>query len=352
MQAFLFLEHSLTTAYLYSPVFLEHEQPGHPESPERLREILSVLDKTGILSRLVALEPTPATDAQITAVHAPEHLARIQDVVARGGGHLDPDTYTNARSLDAARLAAGAVVSAVDAVITGSMDNAFALVRPPGHHATHDRAMGFCLLNNVAIAARHALDAHRLERVLIVDYDVHHGNGTQDIFYRTSRVLYFSTHQYPHYPGTGHWKEIGEGEGSGFTVNVPFPPGVGDEGYQRAFDDLLYPLAERYRPQLILASVGFDAHWRDPLAMEDLSISGYVSLARTLVDIAREMCAGRMVFVLEGGYDLAVVSQGTAATFRALMGDREIPDPIGSSKRAESDVSEYIEQLKGIHRLV
>jgi acetoin utilization deacetylase AcuC-like enzyme len=342
----------MTTAYLYSPVFLEHEEPGHPESPERLREIMRALDDSGVLSRLEALEPVPANDAQITAVHTPDHLEQIQRVVARGGGHLDPDTYANARSLEAARLAAGAVIRAVDGVMARKVENAFALVRPPGHHATRDRAMGFCLLNNIAIGAQHALEAHHLERVLIVDYDVHHGNGTQDIFYRTPRVMYFSTHQYPYYPGTGNWDEIGEGEGVGFTVNVPFPTGVGDIGYQRTFDELLFPLAERYRPQLVLVSVGFDAHWRDPLAMENLSIAGYVSLARTLGEIARESCNGRLVFLLEGGYDLGAVSQGVIATTRVLLGDSDIQDPLGPSKRAEIDVSNYIEQLKGMHGLV
>lgn len=342
----------MTTAYLYSPVFLEHEEYGHPESPERLQEILRVLKETDVLPRLTALEPMPATEAQLEAVHSKELIARVKSIVARGGGHLDPDTYTNVRSLDAARLAAGALVRAVDAVLTGEVDNAFALVRPPGHHATRDRAMGFCLFNNVAVGAQHALDQHHLERVLIVDYDVHHGNGTQDIFYRTSRVLYFSTHQYPHYPGTGHWQEIGAGEGEGFTVNVPLPPGVGDAGYQRVFDDLLFPIAERYRPQLVLVSVGFDAHWSDPLAMMGLSLAGYTALARTVIAIAREQCAGRIVFTLEGGYDLRVVSNGVAATFRALLGDAEIPDSLGPARHADRDIGDYVEQLKGVHRLV
>lgn len=345
----------MTTAYLYSPVFLEHAEDGHSESPERLRAVMRVLKETGVLPRLTALDPIPATDQQIQAVHSPELIAQIQSIVSRGGGHLDYDTYTNARSLDAATLAAGAVVRAVDAVIATEVDNAFALVRPPGHHATRNRAMGFCLFNNVAIAAQHALDAHRLERVLVVDYDVHHGNGTQDIFYRTPRVLYFSTHQYPFYPGTGDWREIGEGEGTGYTVNVPLPPGVGDDGYQRVFDDLLFPLAERYRPELVLASVGFDAHWRDPLAMEDLSIAGYAALARTLLALARENCAGRIVLALEGGYDLDALAYGAAATFRALLGDETIPDPLGPSPRAGrdiGDIDDYIEHLKGVHRLV
>jgi acetoin utilization deacetylase AcuC-like enzyme len=342
----------MTTAYLYSPVFLEHEEEGHPESPERLRQILRVLEETGVLPRLTALEPVAATDMQIAAVHAPQHIDLVRRLIARGGGHFDADTYANARSLDAATLAAGALIRAVDAVMAGEIDNAFALVRPPGHHATRSRAMGFCIFNNIAIAARHALDAHKLERVLIVDYDVHHGNGTQDIFYNTSRVLYFSTHQYPHYPGTGDWRELGEGDGAGFTVNVPLPPRVGDEGYQRVFDDLLFPLAERYQPQLVLVSVGFDAHWSDPLASENLSIAGYAALARTAVEIAREMCGGRIVFTLEGGYDLDALGYGAAATFRALLGDTEISDPLGPPRRASEDIGDYVEQLRGVHRLV
>jgi acetoin utilization deacetylase AcuC-like enzyme len=342
----------MTTGYLYSPVFLEHEEEGHPESPERLQAIMRELKEGGILPRLTALEPVPATDAQIQAVHTADHLQRVQNLVARGGGHFDADTYANARSLDAARLAAGALVRAVDAVIAGKTDNAFALVRPPGHHATRAHAMGFCIFNNLAAAAQHALDAHQLERVLIVDYDVHHGNGTQEIFYRTPRVLYFSTHQFPHYPGTGDWREIGEGEGTGFTVNVPLPPRVGDAGYQRVFDDLLFPLAERYRPQIVLVSVGFDAHWSDPLAFENLSIAGYASLARTVIEIARAMCDGRIVFTLEGGYDLDALAHGAAATFRALLGDDDIPDPLGPARRASRDIGDYVEQLRALHRLV
>jgi len=341
----------MTTAYLYSPVFLEHEEEGHPESPERLTQILRVLKETGVLPRLAALEPVAATEAQLAAVHAPEHIERVKQLVARGGGHFDADTYANSRSLDAAYLAAGALVRAVDAVMAGEIASAFALVRPPGHHATRTRAMGFCLFNNVAVAAQHALDAHQLERVLIVDYDVHHGNGTQDIFYRTPRVLYFSTHQYPHYPGTGDWREIGEGEGKGFTVNVPLPPRVGDEGYQRIFDGLLFPLAERYAPHLVLVSVGYDAHWSDPLAFENLSVAGYAALARIAIEIARTFCGGRIVFTLEGGYDLDALGYGAAATFRALLGDADIPDPLGPARRASQDIGDYVEQLRGVHRL-
>ncbi len=342
----------MSTACLYSPVFLEHKEQGHPESPERLEAIMAALDETGLQARLTALAPVPATEEQIQAVHTPEHLRRVKALVARGGGHFDPDTYANSRSLDAALLAAGAVVRAVDAVVTGEANNAFALVRPPGHHATRDRAMGFCLFNNVAVGAAHALSAHHLERVLVVDYDVHHGNGTQDIFYRRPDVLYFSTHQYPYYPGTGDWREIGEGAGAGYTANVPLPPYVGDDGYRRIFDDLLFPLGERYRPQFVLVSVGYDAHWRDPLAMENLSLAGYTALARTIVELAREQCDGRIVYVLEGGYDIPVCANGVASTLRVLLGDTETADPIGPSPRAEHEVGAFVEQLKGVHRLV
>lgn len=347
----------MTTAYLYSPVFLEHAEAGHPESPERLREIMRVLAETGVQARLTALAPIPATDAQILAAHTPEHLARVKRFSEMGGGHFDADTYANEHSLDAARLAAGAGIRAVDAVIAGEADNAFALVRPPGHHALRSRAMGFCILNNIAIAAHHALAAHQLERVLIVDYDVHHGNGTQDIFYRTPRVLYFSTHQSPHYPGTGDWREIGADAGTGFTVNVPLPARVGDAGFQRVFDDVLFPVAERYRPQLVLVSVGYDAHWRDPLASEHLTLAGYVALARATLEIARAHCNGRIVFLLEGGYDLPVVAHGVANTLRAMLGDADAlcVDPFGAAPTADyalEALTAYIEHLQGIHRLV
>lgn len=342
----------MTTAYLYSPVFLEHSEEGHPESPERLEAIMRVLKESGLLTRLASLAPVPATDAQLQAVHTKEHIQRVKDIVARGGGHLDPDTYTNERSLDAALLAAGAVVRAVDAVMSAEVNNAFALVRPPGHHATRSHAMGFCLFDNIAVGAAHALNAHHLERILILDYDVHHGNGTQDIFYSSPQVLYFSTHQYPYYPGTGDWRDIGQGAGVGYTVNVPLAPNVGDDGYQRVFDDLLFPLGERYQPQIVLVSVGYDAHWRDPLAMENLSLAGYTSLARTVVELAREQCDGRIVFVLEGGYDIPVCAHGVANTFQALLGDANIPDPIGPSRRRGEDIGDYVEQLRALHRLV
>lgn len=342
----------MITGYVYDPIYLEHEEQSHPESPQRLRRVLQVLDKTGMLAKLTRIEATPVAMERLKAVHDGAYIERVRQMAQRGGGHLDMDTYVGPRSYEAALMAAGGLVNAVEAVLAGEVNNAFALVRPPGHHATVNRGMGFCLFNNVAVAARYALDAGGLERILIADWDVHHGNGTQDIFYRESDILYFSTHQYPHYPGTGHWRDIGAGDGAGFTVNVPLPPGVGDEGFEQIFDDLLYPLAQRYCPQLVLVSAGFDAHWSDPLASLQLSITGYAYLAHTLKSLADELCGGRLVFTLEGGYNLDVLGHAVLACFQVLLGEEAIEDPLGPSPWPSRPVDDLITQLKGLHRLV
>jgi acetoin utilization deacetylase AcuC-like enzyme len=236
-------------------------------------------------------------------------------------------------------------------VLGGEVDNAFALVRPPGHHAMANRGMGFCLFNNIAIAARYALQKHGLDRVLIVDFDLHHGNGTQDAFYEEAQVLYVSTHQYPYYPGTGHWQETGRGAGQGYTVNVALPSGVGDAGYQRVFDEILVPLARRYQPQLILASAGYDAHWMDPLGMMLLSVSGYAGIARTLGALAAELCAGQLVLTLAGGYSLEALALSIAATFSVLLGDEKVHDPLGPARQKEQPVDAVIHSVKRVHGL-
>jgi acetoin utilization deacetylase AcuC-like enzyme len=211
--------------------------------------------------------------------------------------------------------------------------------------------MGFCLFNNIAVAARYVLQQRGLQRVLIADYDLHHGNGTQEAFYQEAEVLYFSTHQFPYYPGTGHWKETGRGAGEGYTVNVPLPAGVGDDGYQRVFDQVLLPMAARYKPQLILASAGFDAHWMDPLGMMRLSVSGYAQLARRLVEMAAECCEGRIVLTLEGGYNLEALALCVAATFSMLLGDEEVHDPLGPARGSEEPVDAVIQAVRKLHQL-
>jgi len=312
---------------------------------------MQVLQEDDLLDKLVHLKATPVPMEHLLQVHAQHYVNLVQEVASRGGGNLDPDTYVNDRSYDVALLAAGGMLNLVQAILDGEVENGFALVRPPGHHALPGRGMGFCLFNNVAVAAKYALSQHGLSRILIVDFDLHHGNSTQDVFYDTSEVVYFSTHQYPYYPGTGHWSDIGQGEGEGYTINVPLPPGVGDEGYGRIFDEVLYPVAERYRPELILVSAGYDAHWADPLGMMQLSATGYTSLTRVLKEMAEEFCDGRLAFTLEGGYDLEAVAHSVAATLQALLGD-DATDPLGPSPRPSVPVDDTIVQIKGVHRLV
>ncbi len=314
---------------------------------------METLQHKDVLERLVALTPKPATKAEIETVHSATHRQHVQQVAAQGGGYLDPDTYVNARSYEIALLAAGGVNTAVRTILKAEQDvtNAFCLVRPPGHHATPERGMGFCLFNNVAIGTRVAQKQIASGRVMIVDLDVHHGNGTQKVFFDDPSVLYFSTHQYPHYPGTGHWREQGSGKGQGTTVNVPLPAQVGDTGYAAVYDRLLWPLAQRFQPHLILVSVGFDGHWKDPLAMMALSLTGYARLVRKLCDIAEQLCDGRLVFVLEGGYDLDVMAFGVLNTFYALLGEDKIVDPIGLSPKAEVPIENLIDDLCQRHQL-
>ncbi len=341
-----------TTAYTYDPLFLAHHLPGHPESRTRLERIMAELEQASLLARMTLIPPQPASQELLTAVHDADYVQELAALAQRGGGHLDPDTYVGPRSYTAAALAAGGVVALVRAVMAGQARNGIALVRPPGHHAVRSGGMGFCLLNNIAIAAQAALTECGLTRILIVDWDVHHGNGTQDIFYGTPQVLFFSTHQYPYYPGTGGVREIGAGAGRGYTVNVPLPAGVGDEGFRRIYAEVLTPLAERYRPELILISAGFDAHWDDPLASLRLSLAGYWQLAQTVVGLADRLCAGRLVVTLEGGYNLEVLALAVANLCRALLGDAHPgPDPFGPSPWPERSVAEIIAAARQMHRL-
>jgi acetoin utilization deacetylase AcuC-like enzyme len=341
----------MDTAYIYDPIYLEHDQPSHPENARRLKSILSTLEDEGMLTRAKLLEPRPATGEELERVHTPEHIERVKRVAQGGGGNLDADTYVSPRSFDAARMAAGGVVRATEAVLAGEIANAFALVRPPGHHATSTRAMGFCLFNNVAVAARAALTSEAVERVFIADFDVHHGNGTQDAFADDPAVLFFSTHQYPYYPGTGAWNEMGYGAGKGTLLNAPLPVQVGDSGYVQVFTELAWPLAERFQPDLILVSAGYDAHWSDPLAYMNLSLTGYARLGQELVRMAEQLCEGRIVFTLEGGYQLDVLAHGVLNALYAMLGEDTIVDPFGPSPRPEREVNALLARLKSAHGL-
>jgi len=305
-------------AIVYDDTFLLHDHPGHPETAARLRAITEKLSSDPALRSLPASPAPEADPAMLRAVHTDRHILSIERAARSGGGWLDGDTYCTAQSYDVALRAAGAAVRATEMVMNGESRSAFALVRPPGHHATPSQAMGFCLFNNAAVAARTAQRVHGAERVAVVDIDVHHGNGTQDVFYGDASVLYCSLHQWPLYPGTGPARETGEGRGEGTTLNVPLPPGTDGERWMDAFETRVVPALAEHRPDLIVVSAGYDAHAADPLAELRLSTDTYAHLASRLAEIAGELCGGRTVWVLEGGYDLDALAASVGATLQAL----------------------------------
>ena len=308
-------------AILRDPLFLLHSNgPGHPESAARLTALEAMLQGFAFRHELEELPARDAAFEELARVHAPEYIRRIEATSRQDRTVLDPDTSANRDSYAAARRAAGGAIAAAEAVLDRPLGGSFAFLRPPGHHAEADRAMGFCLFNNVAVAAAHALEARGLERVLIVDWDVHHGNGTMHSFYDSSRVLYMSVHQYPHYPGTGRVEEIGRGEGRGYTVNVPLPGGQEDRDYLAVFREVFVPIGREYRPQLILVSAGFDTHRNDPLAGMRVQSPCFARMTALLRELAAESCPGALAVMLEGGYDPEALGQGAAAVLEALLG--------------------------------
>lgn len=316
---------------------LDHDQgPGHPESPERLRAILERLHAQPIAGVRWAA-PAPVTREQLLRVHDPAFVAEV-DAVRGTHAALDPDVALAPASVDAAYLAAGSAVTAVEAVASGAARRAFALVRPPGHHAERARAMGFCVFGNAAVAAAHARAALGVDRVLVIDWDVHHGNGTDHLFAARRDVLVFDTHQYPHYPGTGAAEEVGRGDGRGFTVNVPLPEGLGDADYAAVFRDLLAPIAEQFRPGLVLVSAGFDAHRDDPLGGMRVTGEGFAHLCGVVCELADRLADGRVVLLLEGGYDLAGLADSVHACTAVLAGSTPPTAAPAASPRGDAAI--------------
>jgi acetoin utilization deacetylase AcuC-like enzyme len=309
------------TGFVYDEIFLEHRTgEGFPERPDRIRAIAQHLEKKGLSAKLARIPARPAPLEWVTRVHSPAYVERVRKACEEGASFLDTrDCPLSARTYDAALAAAGGVLAAVDAVMEGKVRNAFCAIRPPGHHALRERAMGFCFFNNAAIAARYLREKHGLDRVLIVDWDVHHGNGTQDAFYRDGSVMYFSTHQHPFYPGTGKEDETGEGEGKGRIVNVPLPAGTGDETILKAYEEKLRPAAEAFRPDFVLVSCGFDSHQGDRLGGFAVTTGGFGKMTRIVREIAGKHAKGRLVSLLEGGYTLENLETAAEAHVRALM---------------------------------
>jgi acetoin utilization deacetylase AcuC-like enzyme len=314
---------------LSHPSSLTHDPGPHPEQPARIAAITRELDRRDSLGCRHELSPAVERDA-LLRVHTAAHVDRIEALSARGGGHIDLDTAMSAGSWNAALHAAGGAVRMTELLVAGEAPFAFSIHRPPGHHATRAQAMGFCLFNNVAVAAAHALGALGLRRVMILDWDVHHGNGTNDIFYASDEVLFVSIHQWPLYPGSGAADEAGSGAGAGHTVNLPVPPGSGDAEFASLAAHVVVPLAERYAPQLILVSAGYDAHRADPLADCTVTEAGYATMTATVRALAESLGAPAG-FVLEGGYHLDALARSVAATIAVLAADTvEAPDPPAS----------------------
>lgn len=308
------------TGLVYHEDYLLHNAGiVHPERPERLISIINHLTEIKLLEQLVQIDPYLAEVDWIATVHTRDYIDSIKQACEQGYSYLDADTGICPDSYRIALLATGGAMAAADAVMNHRIDNAFCAVRPPGHHAEKSRAMGFCLFNNIAILARYLQKKYQLDRILIVDWDVHHGNGTQNAFYDDPTVFYFSIHQWPHYPGTGLQMEKGIGKGDGFTLNVPLTGGHGNEDYIRIFETQLVPVAQKFRPDFILISAGFDGHFLDPLAGMKLTENGYRRLSEIVADLADEFCQGRIISLLEGGYNLETQAQSVAAHIKVLF---------------------------------
>jgi len=310
----------MATGFVFEEIYLEHKMGVmHPESPRRLeaiREVLSEIDAT----KLVRIPARPASIEELRLIHTPEYIDYIVSTKGKSV-MLDPDTSTSPLSYDAAAMAVGGTIKAIDAVVDGRVRNAFAFVRPPGHHAEKERAMGFCIFNNVAIGAEYAIRVKGLKKVAILDFDVHHGNGTQDAFYDRSDVLYISTHRWPFYPGTGSREEKGEGDGFGYTVNIPFSRGADDAEYKKVYSEIVFPILTEYAPDMILVSAGYDAHVDDPIGGMNLTTDGFNWITEGVLDIANKTSGGKIIFVLEGGYSTSALKESVKGALEIISAD-------------------------------
>jgi acetoin utilization deacetylase AcuC-like enzyme len=313
------------TLLFTDPLFLRHETGPHPETPYRLRAITRRLDELGLSGGCQIGTFQPLDEEEVAKVHSRRQIAQVKHFAESGGGHVDPDTVVSPDSFQVALAAAGACSAAVDAVVQGTERNALCLVRPPGHHATPTRSMGFCLFNNIALAARHARTAHQLHRILIVDWDVHHGNGTQDIFYEDPEVFFYSIHRYGHgfYPGTGSDRETGAGKGLGCTLNVPVRYGTSRRDYHSLFTTALEKAADKIKPELVLVSAGFDAHAEDPIGSLGLEVEDFQTLTKEVLAVAATHAQGRLVSCLEGGYNLERLAESVEAHLQQLLGAKQ-----------------------------
>ncbi|OFW55456.1 MAG: hypothetical protein A2W01_05500 [Candidatus Solincola sediminis] len=311
-----------STIVFYDPLYLDHDNGfGHPERPERLESSLEMIKKTKLSEKIRIISPRDATIDEINMVHPMNYIDKVKKMAESGGGWLDGDTPVSPKSFAAALKSAGAGLEGLERIFSGDAPNAFCLVRPPGHHATSTRGMGFCIFNNNAVTSRYAMEHFDVSRVFILDWDAHHGNGLEDILYDDKRVLYISLHQYPHYPGTGTYREVGSGAGEGYNVNFPFPAFTGEDIYLEAFDRVIMPIARQYEPELVLISAGYDGHFNDPLCSMLLTATTYSAMAERLQALAQEYCGGKMLASLEGGYNLLGLAASVNNTIAVMAGD-------------------------------
>ena len=337
-------------AVVKDALYLQHKTGDyHPESHHRLEVIYDMLKGTDMQGKLTELKPRQASRAELELNHSADYIDQVAATAGRSFTSLDPDTSTSPRSWEAAQMAVGGVLVAIDRVMDGTCDTCFALVRPPGHHAEKGWGKGFCLFNNIAIGAHYARQKYGLERILIADWDLHHGNGTQNAFYADPQVLFFSTHQYPYYPGSGSIVEVGEGRGKGFTVNVPLPGGQGDRDYLEIYRSLLKPVALEFKPQLILVSAGYDIYYDDPLGAMEVTPAGFAALTSLIMELAGSSCQGKMVMSLEGGYHLDGLRDSVKATLQQLAAGHPVQG-IKVEGTAADSTGEIIESVRGVHK--